>query len=114
MSREKWSHITDPVNALGAQILDALDLLGAWHRPVRLRSLSRKLNANKLALWDKALGQLVADRCITVEAGPRRQQLIRIVEVPDELRPKLIVRRAKRKRKRGQSVWFKRHMAGFS
>lgn len=113
MYREKCSHITDPVNALGARILDALDFLGAWHQPVKLRSLSRKLNANKLPLWNEALARLVADKCITMETGPRRQQLIRIIEVPEHLWPKQIVRRPKRKRKRGQSEWFKRHVLGF-
>lgn len=113
MKNDKWSHITDPVNALEARILDALDFLGAWHQPVKLRSLSRKLNANKLALWNEALARLVEDKCITMEPGQRRQQLIRITGVPEHLRPKQIVQRPKRKRKRGQSVWFKQRLAQF-
>lgn len=113
MKNKKWSHIPDPVNALAAQILDALDFLGAWHKPVKLRSLYRKLNANKLLLWNDALARLVQGKCITMEAGPRRQQSIKIIEVPEHLWPIQIVNRPKRKRKRGQTEWFKRHVMGF-
>jgi hypothetical protein len=113
MKNQEWSHISDPVNALGARILDVLDFLGAWIQPVTLRSLARRMNANKLILWNEALARLVAEECITMVAGPRRQQLIRIIEVPEDLSPRQIVKRPKRKRERGQRSWFKQHLAEF-
>lgn len=113
MRRNKWNHIDEPVNAVAAQILEALDILGAWHQPVTVRAVVRKMNAYSVPDWDQALEVLLERKCITIEAGQRRQKLITILGVPEDLRPRQIVSRPKRKRKRGQTEWFKRHLADF-
>ena len=90
-----------------AKILNKLDWLGGWHRPVTVRELQRRMTHHKLPLWKQAWSMLLWKKCIEVTAGKRRQRIIRLVEIPEYLQAQIIVRKPKRKRPgRGQSQWF--------
>ena len=62
-------HISDPTDVLGVPILEALDLPGAWDRPVRVRTVVPRINGNKQPPWNQALNRLLPNKDLRLAFG---------------------------------------------
>lgn len=110
MRRNSFDHLK-PDEALAGRILMKLEDRCGFNGRNTKRELEREMNANKQPQWAEAWQLLIREKCIRVSAGPNRRQFIDLLEIPDRWRPREIITKPRRRRKRTE--WFQEHLPEF-
>jgi hypothetical protein len=107
MRRKLLDHLK-PEEALAAKILAKLRSL---HGRCTKREMERAMNASKQPLWRQAWAYMQWRRCVRVTAGKNRQQFVELVQIPERLEPRVVVK--KRRFRREPTPWFQERLPEF-
>lgn len=109
MRPDPFDHLS-PINRVAGKILERLEY---WGGQMTKRTLERRMNANTYPPWKDALAMLLAKGYIEVRGTPGRKQVVTLVEYPESLWSRVVVKKTKPRRKRQRTEWFKRKLPEF-